>query len=87
MYIFLFKVAFNKRGKIQYLKNNFYQDHGCSENESVLAFTMGVISNCYDMSSWDIKAYSVVTDTPSNTFCRAPGLFFIICELFYLNIN
>ncbi|XP_026467613.1 indole-3-acetaldehyde oxidase-like [Ctenocephalides felis] len=68
-----YEVAFNKRGKIQYLKNSFYQDHGCSENESVLAFTMGVISNCYDMSSWDIKAYSVVTDTPSNTFCRAPG--------------
>lgn len=29
--------------------------------------------NCYDKSRWNFKCYNVITDTPKNSWLRAPG--------------
>ncbi|KAL0828977.1 hypothetical protein ABMA28_003866 [Loxostege sticticalis] len=67
-----FEVAVNKEGEIQYLKEMFYQDNGCSNNENISSITANHFKNCYDSRRWYIESNSVLTDTPSNTWCRAP---------------
>lgn len=69
----LFKVGVNKEGEIQYLKNTFYQDGGCSYNEINTEITVHHFYNCYDSKRWYIQANSVITDTASNTWCRSPS--------------
>nr|QIJ45704.1 aldehyde oxidase [Glyphodes pyloalis] len=68
-----FEVAVNKEGEIQYLKQKFYQDNGCSSNETISPLTAAHFLNCYNSKRWHIEANSVLTDTPSNTWCRAPA--------------
>ncbi|XP_060804308.1 xanthine dehydrogenase [Amyelois transitella] len=68
-----FEVGVNKEGEIQYLKNKYYQDNGCAKNEVITGITLHHFLNCYDSSRWYIEANSVYTDTPSNTWCRAPS--------------
>ncbi|KAJ0176238.1 hypothetical protein K1T71_008412 [Dendrolimus kikuchii] len=68
-----FEVGVNKEGEIQYLKNTFFQDNGCSPNETISPLTVNHFQNCYDSRRWYIEANSVATDTPSNTWCRAPS--------------
>ncbi|CAG5043721.1 unnamed protein product [Parnassius apollo] len=68
-----FEVAINNEGVIQYLKNEFYQDNGFSWNDTITFLTLHHFRSCYDTSRWYIKANSLITDTPSNTWCRSPG--------------
>nr|QLI62138.1 aldehyde oxidase 7 [Streltzoviella insularis] len=68
-----FEVGVNKEGEIQYLKNTFYQDNGYSPNETISPITVNHFFNCYDSKRWYVEANSVATDTPSNTWCRAPS--------------
>lgn len=63
----------NKDGEIQYLKNTFYQDNGSSHNEGSAPVTVTHFANCYDSRRWYIEGKSVLTDTASNTWFRAPG--------------
>lgn len=66
-------VDVNENGKIQKLVNNYYQDYGCNLNEPVVFNTTEFIKNCYEYSSWDVVPKAVITNTASNTWCRAPG--------------
>ncbi|XP_073945778.1 xanthine dehydrogenase-like isoform X3 [Choristoneura fumiferana] len=68
-----FEVGVNNEGEIQYLRNIFYQDNGCAPNETIGHLTLNHFLNCYDTKRWYIEANSVETDTPSNTWCRAPS--------------
>ncbi|XP_047028790.1 probable aldehyde oxidase 2 [Helicoverpa zea] len=63
----------NAKGEIQYLKNNFYQDGGCSYNEVLTAITTQHFLNCYNAKRWYMSSYSVLTDKTSHSFCRAPS--------------
>ncbi|XP_061376829.1 uncharacterized protein LOC116770815 [Danaus plexippus] len=68
-----FEVGVNENGEIQYLKIKYYQDNGCSINETIALMTLNHLPNCYDPKRWSIEAYTVITDTPSTTWCRAPA--------------
>lgn len=67
------QVGVNTDGQIQYLKYYYYQDNGCSKNETITGMTLNHFPNCYDSKRWRIEAYNVLTDLPSTTWCRAPG--------------
>ncbi|CAG9123156.1 unnamed protein product [Plutella xylostella] len=68
-----FEAGVNKEGEIQYLKNWFYQDLGASKNEAINQMTIHHFYSCYDRKRWFVEAGSAFTDTPSTTWCRAPG--------------
>ncbi|XP_038212836.1 nicotinate hydroxylase hnxS-like [Zerene cesonia] len=68
-----FEAGVDGKGVIQYLKNTFYQDNGHSINEVIVPLTVNHFFNCYDTQRWEIDANTVLTDKPSNTWCRAPG--------------
>lgn len=68
-----YEVDFDVNGKIQKLKNTYYQEHGCSMNEPVQFSTSEFFRNCYDDRSWDVLSNGILTDAPAHTWCRAPG--------------
>ncbi|XP_044731678.1 xanthine dehydrogenase-like [Chrysoperla carnea] len=68
-----YEVGVDNKGKIQYLNLSFYTNVGFASNENVSLAIVGAISNVYDDTTWEIKAYVVHTDTPANCFCRGPG--------------
>lgn len=70
-----YKVTVNEKGKVLTLKNIFYEDCGWSMNENPVNFHSTLMArNCYHQTdSWKIEGKAVVTDAPSNTWCRAPG--------------
>ncbi|XP_075216126.1 xanthine dehydrogenase-like [Lycorma delicatula] len=69
-----YEVGVNNVGQIQELSAKLYQDVGATLNEKiVIGGTVNHLSSLYDVSTWDLKGYSVRTDTPSNTWVRAPG--------------
>lgn len=70
----------DNNGEIQYLKNIFYQDNGCAPNETISPVTAAhFVGNCYDSRRWYVEANSAATDSPSNTWCRAPCKFKFAC--------
>ncbi|XP_041981533.1 probable aldehyde oxidase 2 [Aricia agestis] len=68
-----FEVGVNAEGEIQYLKNKYYQDLGCSINDSFTSITVNHFPSCYNSSRWHIESYNVITDKSSMTWCRAPA--------------
>lgn len=68
-----YSVDIDDKGKILKLVNNYIQDYGCSLNEEVEESTTQLFSNCYVSTGWTVQNQKVLTDAPSNTFCRAPG--------------
>ncbi|XP_022826529.1 indole-3-acetaldehyde oxidase-like [Spodoptera litura] len=68
-----YEVGVDNDGKIQYLNATIVQDNGCSNNENILDFVVGGFPNCYNTEYWSLKTATVTTDTPSNSFARAPG--------------
>lgn len=68
-----YEVGVNDQGAIQYLKADLYSDYGVGGNEGMDMFIVPMFKNCYDISTWNYKTYMVKTDTPANTYTRAPG--------------
>lgn len=68
-----YNVDVDDNGKIQKLKNNFAEDYGCSPNEPIPMFTAEAFKNCYISDSWTVNSQMAITDSPSHTWCRAPG--------------
>lgn len=68
-----YAVEVDSNGRIQKLVHNFWQDAGCSLNEPFDRSTKNAFSNCYDISKWIVNGEMVLTDAPSNTFCRCPS--------------
>lgn len=61
-------------GKIVAINNRFYEDAGYLENESPLGHTVMLSKNCYEFSdNYKLDGHIVITDSPTNTPCRAPG--------------
>ncbi|XP_030374469.1 indole-3-acetaldehyde oxidase-like [Scaptodrosophila lebanonensis] len=63
-----------RTGKIVGLHSLFYEDAGYLSNESPIGHTVLLSKNCYEFSdNFKLDGYLVLTDSPSNTPCRAPG--------------
>uniref|UniRef100_A0A182SAW1 Aldehyde oxidase/xanthine dehydrogenase a/b hammerhead domain-containing protein n=1 Tax=Anopheles maculatus TaxID=74869 RepID=A0A182SAW1_9DIPT len=59
-------------GQILRLRNEFLHDAGCNTNEAP-DFMQGYYGNCYNMDVWSVVSKTALTDSASNTWCRAPG--------------
>lgn len=67
-----YEAEVDDNGKIQKLSNDYVEDYGSSFNEPAY-LTTGFFNNCYESESFNVKARKAKTNTPSNTWCRAPG--------------
>ncbi|KAM7360894.1 aldehyde oxidase 1 [Cochliomyia hominivorax] len=70
-----YKFYIKQSGKFIKLISTFYEDAGYCPNESPMGHTVLVSKNCYDFTSesFILDGHMVLTDTPNNTACRAPG--------------
>lgn len=68
-----YEVHVDENGLIQKLKSKYSQDFGCSKNENVADLTQIFYNNCYDGKHFQVTKNSVLTDSASNTWMRAPG--------------
>jgi xanthine dehydrogenase/oxidase len=70
---FLFKAGTDKDGVIQAVDMKIVSDCGGNFNEGTAFFAASFAKNCYTAKSWKFTPFLAKTDTPSNTYCRAPG--------------
>ncbi|CAG9582950.1 unnamed protein product [Danaus chrysippus] len=68
-----YEVAVNQDGVIQYVDYDLYSDNGYIVNETLLVAGTGDYNNAYRSDTWKYRSFTVTTDTPSNSWCRAPG--------------
>lgn len=73
-----YEIGVNGKGVIQHMDAHLYTDVGIVGNEHMEPVFLLAFENCYDISTWNFSTYMVVTDMPSNTFTRAPGMSFIV---------
>ncbi|OWR53382.1 aldehyde oxidase 2 [Danaus plexippus plexippus] len=66
-------VAINHDGVIQYVDYDLYSDNGYIVNETLLVAGTEDYNNAYRSDKWKYRSFTVTTDTPSNSWCRAPG--------------
>ncbi|XP_026741819.1 xanthine dehydrogenase-like [Trichoplusia ni] len=70
---FTYECGVNNDGLIQYLNVTYYSDGGCSFNDNSTGDIVTSITNLYSSDRFKVTGYSVLTDKPSGTWCRAPG--------------
>ncbi|XP_026741820.1 indole-3-acetaldehyde oxidase-like [Trichoplusia ni] len=68
-----FELGVSDSGEIQYMEYHLYEDNGYVVSEPISSLVLSGIKNCYDNRRWQYKIFNVTTDTPSNTYKRAPG--------------
>ena len=68
-----YETEVDDNGKIQKMVNDYVEDSGCSPNEPVYYNSTEFFENCYDKKHFTVTSKGAITDSPSNTWCRAPG--------------
>lgn len=82
-----YEVGINNEGEIQYLNNTLYMDFGRQGgNENPVHEVLDLFRRAYINDTWHIILNSVRTDTPTNTWCRAPGKIFRVLIHIYIYI-
>jgi len=86
------QVGFDNDGRIGKLRAEIFCDLGFTANEPEHLIALNYIQNIYKVQNWEIKLATVITNTPTNTFMRAPGKFkfefnFTQVLLIYLEIG
>lgn len=75
--VFILQLGVNDNGVIQYINHTFYTDNGYIINKLLIVVRLDAYYNCYDRKPWTYTVFEVVTDTPSNSWCRAPNLSYL----------
>ncbi len=70
---FILKARTDKDGVIQAVDMKIVSDCGGNFNEGTAFFAASFAKDCYAAKSWKFTPLLAKTDTPSNTYCRAPG--------------
>lgn len=74
-----YRVEVDNDGRIQYLNNDFYYDHGAGSgnesNEKVLFLLFETYLECYKTDTWNINAKIVNSDMHPGSYIRAPGIY------------
>lgn len=68
-----YDVDVDDNGRILKMVNNFAQDFGSNMNDGPVFNTINHVKNVYLTDTWDVQCSAALTDSTSNTFCRAPG--------------
>lgn len=68
-----YEVSFDEMGRIAKLTADLICDVGQSPNDASCWIGMFHMQNAYKAVGWTVDTHFVMTNTPSNTFCRAPG--------------
>lgn len=69
-----YEIAIGKDGKIQYLNNDFYVNHGLGGNEDVIPLTLEIMQEGpYNGDIFNINAKTVRSDMQSAAYVRGPG--------------
>lgn len=74
-----YEAGVDKKGIIQYMDAKLYSDYGVGGNEPMEKMLFEGFLNGYIVDTWKVSSFMVKTDTPANTFARAPGK---ICLIF-----
>jgi xanthine dehydrogenase/oxidase len=83
-YLVEYEVGFDSEGKIEGLEVTTISNCGSLPNVPIAMFMSPFLQNCYKAEGWIIRAGGVTTNTPSNTFCRAPGTPNMIATIEYI---
>jgi len=68
-----FQAGATTDGRLMFVSANIYCDCGFTYNEATSYAAAAFAKNCYTSANWNIRPINVLTNTPSNTYCRAPG--------------
>ncbi|KAK3581541.1 hypothetical protein CHS0354_031882 [Potamilus streckersoni] len=68
-----YQVGFDTTGKLNGVKITYYCDCGCSPNDCTLSTILNFGDNTYYCPNWHMIPVAVKTNSPSHTYCRAPG--------------
>ncbi|ODM92327.1 Abscisic-aldehyde oxidase [Orchesella cincta] len=72
-YLSRYEVGIDNDGRIQSLKAKIFCDPGYTGNEATSLFAMVCAQSCYRAVGWEVVPGKSLTNTPPNTYCRAPG--------------
>ncbi|XP_052261039.1 uncharacterized protein LOC127865162 isoform X4 [Dreissena polymorpha] len=72
-YLAKYQVGFDDTGKLNGVKVTYYCDCGYSVNDCTVGDIMYFGDNAYYCPNWHMVPVAVQTNTPSNSYCRAPG--------------
>uniref|UniRef100_A0A182M2C9 Indole-3-acetaldehyde oxidase n=1 Tax=Anopheles culicifacies TaxID=139723 RepID=A0A182M2C9_9DIPT len=68
-----YEVSFDSAGRISRLSHTFIHDGGAALNVMLGGVTSDMFKNCYRTDFWKLRTKIARTDTPPNTWARAPG--------------
>ena len=68
-----YEVGVNDSGVIQYLNCTHYMDVGAQANEDLSNEMVTLFMSAYDPDTFTIDVNKTITDTPTNSWARAPG--------------
>ncbi|ELT96233.1 hypothetical protein CAPTEDRAFT_161264 [Capitella teleta] len=68
-----YEVGVDKDGRLLGLKVTLYSDAGCSPNDHSMFPALYSDNGFYHCENWHLIPVLVKTNTPGNTYCRAPG--------------
>ena len=72
-YLVSYTAAMDAQGKLASVAIKLTCDSGSSYNESTADIAVMFARSVYASRAWRLTPTAVLTDTPSNTYCRAPG--------------